>query len=199
MVKLQFKETFVDLNPSKIICLGNNFAKHAEELNGEILKEPIIFLKLPSCLIGPDEEIIIPEKSKEIHHEVELAVIISKKGKDINVNDVKKYIFGYTIFLDITARDLQWEARNKGLPWTISKSFDTFGPIGPKIVNVEDIDITNLEIGLKVNGRIRQLSRLSNMIFGVNKAISFISNIMTLEPYDIVAMGTPEGVGLLNH
>ncbi len=166
-------------------------------MNSEIPKEPVLFLKPPSAIIGPDSEIIIPEKSNRVEHEVELGVIIGKKAKNVTEDEAEKHIFGYTVFLDITARDLQSKAKKKGLPWTVSKGFDTFAPIGPKVVLPSAIDVKNLEIWLKVNGEMRQRGNTSDMIFSVPYIISYISHIMTLMPGDIIATGTPSGVGPL--
>ena len=199
MIRLPFRDGFYEVNPSKIICLGRNYAEHAKELGHEVPKEPVIFLKPPSALIGPNQTIILPKKSKEVHHEVELAVIVGKRGKDIPRERAMDYVLGYTIFMDITARDLQSEAKKKGLPWTVAKGFDTFAPIGPRIVPKEELDPSDLEIGLRVNGEVRQLSRTSKMIFKIPEIIEYISSIMTLEKGDIIATGTPEGVGPLRH
>ncbi len=197
MVTLPFQNEIYELKPSKILCLGKNYAKHAEEMKSEVPKEPIIFLKPPSSLLGPDETIILPNKSKKVHHEVELAVIIGRRGKNISREEAMKHVLGYTIFLDITARDLQEEARRKGMPWSICKGFDTFAPIGPRIVPANKVDPHNLEIGLKVNNELRQKSNTSEMLFKIPEIIEYISSIMTLEVGDIIATGTPEGVGEL--
>ncbi len=199
MIRLPFRDGFYEVNPSKIICLGRNYAEHAKELGHEVPKEPVIFLKPPSALIGPNQTIILPRKSREVHHEVELAVIIGKRGKDIPRERAMDYVLGYTVFMDITARDLQSEAKKKGLPWTVAKGFDTFAPIGPRIVPKEELDPSDLEIGLRVNGEVRQLSRTSKMIFKIPEIIEYISSIMTLEKGDIIATGTPEGVGPLRN
>lgn len=199
MIRLPFRDEFYELRPSKIICLGRNYAEHAKELGHEVPEEPVIFLKPPSSLLAPDKTIILPKKSREVHHEVELAVIMGKRGKNIPGEKAMDYVLGYTILLDITARDLQWEAKRKGLPWTVAKGFDTFAPIGPRVVDKREVDVNDLEIGLKVNGEIRQLSRTSKMIFRIPEIIEYISGIMTLEKGDIIATGTPEGVGPLRH
>lgn len=197
MIRLPFGDGFYEVKPTKIICLGRNYAGHARELGHEVPKDPVIFLKPPSALIGPNETIILPKKSKEVHHEVELAVIIGRRGKSIPKEKAIDHILGYTVFMDITARDLQREAKLKGLPWTLAKGFDTFAPVGPRIVPGEELDPGNLEIGLKVNGEVRQLSRTSEMVFTIDEIISYVSSIMTLEEGDIIATGTPEGVGAL--
>ena len=199
MIRLPFRDGFYEVKPSKIICLGRNYAEHAKELGHEIPKEPVIFLKPPSALIGPEETIILPRKSQRVDHEVELAVIIGKKGKNIPRAKAMDHVLGYTILMDLTARDIQWEAKEKGLPWTVAKGFDTFAPIGPRVVDKRELDINDLEIGLKVNGEVRQLSRTSKMIFKIDEIIEHVSSIMTLEKGDIIATGTPEGVGPLRH
>ncbi len=195
MVTLSFKNESIELRPSKIVCLGRNYAKHAREMKSEVPKEPVLFLKPPSSLIGPGEEVLLPSKSKEVHHEVELAVIIGKSGKNIWREGAMEHVLGYTILLDITARDLQAEAKKKGLPWTVAKGFDTFAPVGPRIVPAEEFDPHNLEIGLKVNGELRQLGNTGDMLFKIPEIIEYISSIMRLEKGDIIATGTPEGVG----
>lgn len=197
MIRLPFGDGFYEVKPTKIICLGRNYAGHARELGHEVPKDPVIFLKPPSALIRPNETIILPKKSKEVHHEVELAVIIGRRGKSIPKEKAMDHILGYTVFMDITARDLQREAKLKGLPWTLAKGFDTFAPVGPRIVPGEELDPGDLEIGLKVNGEVRQLSRTSEMVFTIDEIISYVSSIMTLEEGDIIATGTPEGVGAL--
>ncbi len=195
MLSLEFGNDNMEIKPTKIVCLGRNYAEHAREMKSEIPSKPVIFLKPPSALIGPNETIILPKESNNVHHEVELAVIISKKAKNVKIEDAMNYVLGYTILLDITARDLQDDAKRKGLPWTLSKGYDTFAPIGPKIVAKGEIDPNNLEIGLKVNGVIRQKGNTSQMIFKIPEIISYISSIMTLEKGDVIATGTPSGVG----
>ncbi len=195
MLSLEFGNDNMEIKPTKIVCLGRNYAEHAREMKSEIPSKPVIFLKPPSALIGPNETIILPKESNNVHHEVELAVIISKKAKNVKIEDAMNYVLGYTILLDITARDLQDDAKRKGLPWTLSKGYDTFAPIGPKIVAKGEIDPNNLEIGLKVNGVIRQKGNTSQMIFKIPEIISYISSIMTLEKGDVIATGTLSGVG----
>jgi len=177
------------VKPSKIICVGLNYRDHAEELGMEIPKEPIIFLKPPSSIIGDGDPIIYPKMSQEVDYEVELAIIISKKAKSVNNKDAGDFIAGYTILNDVTARDLQ----RKDGQWTRAKSFDTFCPIGPWIET--EIDPNRLEISLQLNGKIKQYSNTQNMIFSVYELVEFVSNIMTLKKGDIIATGTPPGVG----
>ncbi len=195
MISLPFENTVYRLNPTKIVCLGRNYVEHAREMGSDVPKSPVIFLKPPSSLLPPDSRIILPPESSEVHHEVELAVIIGKTGTHIRKEEAMQYVLGYTVFLDITARDLQKEAKKKGLPWTLSKGFDTFAPIGPRIISADELDPHALEIGLKVNGEVRQRSSTSMMIFGIGEIIAYVSSIMTLQEGDIIATGTPSGVG----
>ena len=183
----------LNINPTKIICVGLNYIDHAKELNMKIPEEPIIFLKPTSSIIYNNDKIIMPNQSNRVDYEVELAVVIGKKCKNVKKEDALNYIKGYTILNDITARDLQ----EKDGQWTRAKSFDTFCPIGPKIV--KNIDSHNLNIQLKVNGEIKQKSNTKNMIFTVEELIEFISSIMTLYPDDVISTGTPPGVGKLNN
>ena len=175
--------------PGKIVAVGLNYRYHAKELNMTIPEDPIIFLKPPSSIIGTDEKIVIPSMSKQVDYEAELAIVIKKKAKNIGQDEVKEYILGATCLNDVTARDLQ---RRDG-QWTRAKSFDTFCPIGPYIV--DGLDYNNLQIKLIHNGSIKQHSRTSNFIWSIEYLVSYISNIMTLEPGDIITTGTPPGVG----
>jgi len=177
--------------PTKIIAVGLNYFDHADEVQMKIPEEPLIFMKPPSTLIAHNDNIIYPKMSKQLDYEAELAVIIKNRIKNIEPKDVFKNILGYTCFNDVTARDLQ----KKDGQWTRAKSFDTFAPIGPFIST--DLNPDNLQIKLYKNGQLMQNSSTSNMIFKVDKIISFISKIMTLFPGDIVATGTPSGIGQL--
>ncbi|HDK27169.1 MAG TPA: DUF2437 domain-containing protein [Candidatus Atribacteria bacterium] len=177
--------------PSKIIAVGLNYFDHANELQMKIPDEPLIFMKPPSALIAHNDNIIYPKMSKQLDYEAELAVIIKNRIKDIEPEDVLVNILGYTCFNDVTARDLQ----KKDEQWTRAKSFDTFAPVGPFIST--ELNPDNLEIRLYKNGQLMQDSSTSNMIFKVDKIVSYISKIMTLFPGDIIATGTPPGVGQL--
>lgn len=180
------------VSPSKIICVGLNYRDHAEELNMELPEEPILFLKPATSIIGHGDAIIYPPQSNQVDYETELAVIISKKAKNVQIADAFDYVAGYTVLNDITARDLQ----QRDGQWTRAKSFDTFCPLGPWMEN--DLDPSNQNISLRVNGELRQNSNTKNMIFPVEELLSFISNIMTLKPGDVIATGTPPGVGHLS-
>ena len=191
-----------EIFPTKIICLGRNYEEHAKEMKSPVPKEPIFFCKTTNCLIKDGEPIIYPRflfENKELNrvdHEVELAIIVKKRCKNIKVEDSENYILGYTIFLDITARSMQLKDRGINLPWYRSKNFDTFGPIGPKIVE-KISNPHNLKIELKVNGEIRQSSNTRNMIFKIPELIQYLSKYVSLESGDIIATGTPSGVSAI--
>lgn len=178
--------------PSKIICVGLNYTDHARELGMTIPETPLLFLKPPSALTGHLGKIIYPDKTMQVEYEAELAVIIGKRCKNIRASDAGSVIMGYTCFNDVTARDLQ----KKDTQWTRAKSFDTFAPAGPYITDA-GLDAGDLIIKTRVNGELRQESSTSNLIFDVPYLIEFISGIMTLERGDIIATGTPPGVGEL--
>ena len=175
--------------PGKIVAVGLNYREHAEELGMDIPQNPIIFIKPSTAVIGPEEEIIYPEMSKRVDYEAELGVVIKKQAFHIDSDKVNEYILGYTCFNDVTARDLQ----QKDIQWTRAKAFDTFAPIGPCIVS--DINPDDLKIELYLNGNRKQCSRTSDFVFKVGKIVSFISSVMTLLPGDVIATGTPSGIG----
>jgi len=178
--------------PSKIVCVGRNYADHAAELGNQVPKEPLLFLKAPSAIIGNGEAIRLPSQSTQVEHEGELAVVIGRTCKDISENDdVLDYVRGFTCLNDVTARDLQ----KKDVQFTRAKSFDTFCPIGPFIET--EIDLENARLTTCVNGEQRQSAKLSQMVFPVDYLIRYISNVMTLVPGDVIATGTPAGVGKL--
>lgn len=177
--------------PGKIIAVGINYAPHAKELQFDIPKEPLIFLKPSSAVIGPDESIVLPAMSAQVEYEGELAAVIGRQAKNLSEEEALAIVFGYTCINDVTARDLQ----KKDVQFTRSKSFDTFAPIGPWIET--ELDPADLAIETRVNGEIKQTSRTGRMIRSVQNLISFISRIMTLHPGDVIATGTPAGVGRL--
>lgn len=195
--KIPIANTHDTITPSKIICVGRNYRKHIEEMKSIALEKPMFFLKPPSALILPGENIVLPSQSSDVHHEVELAVVIKKQGKNIIPQNSSEYILGYAIFLDLTARDLQAEAKKKGLAWSEAKGFDTFAPIS-EITRVEGVvDPQHLDIQLWVNEELRQSSNTSYMLFSVAELIADASSIFTLEAGDIIATGTPEGVAAI--
>lgn len=183
------------LSPSKIICLIRSFAAHAEEMGSEPSERPLFFLKPPSSLIGSGSKIIVPKEVSQLHHEVELAIIIGKRGKDIAQEDAMEHIGYYLPVLDLTARDIQSEAKIRGLPWSAAKGFDTFAPVGPVAYPARGMDYRGRRIWLKVNGETRQDSTTDLLLFSIERIISDISKVMTLEEGDIIMTGTPAGVG----
>ncbi|MEM3609128.1 MAG: fumarylacetoacetate hydrolase family protein [Candidatus Bathyarchaeia archaeon] len=179
-------------SPPKIICLGFNYREHAEEGEAPLPEEPVIFMKPHTTIIGPKENIVKPSFVKQLDYEVELAIVIGKKTKNVSVADAKSHIFGYTILNDVSARDFQF----KDGQWTRGKSFDTFAPTGPCITTANQLqDVSNLRMRTWVNNELRQNSTTRNMIFNVYEIVHHISRVMTLEPCDIIATGTPSGVG----
>jgi 2-keto-4-pentenoate hydratase/2-oxohepta-3-ene-1,7-dioic acid hydratase in catechol pathway len=177
------------VEPRKILCVGRNYAEHATELGNEVPSEPVIFLKSPSTLIGPNEAVIYPSISKRVDHEGELAVVIGKRCRYLNPQDADNIIFGYTIANDVTARDLQ----KKDVQWTRGKNFDTFGPVGPWI----DTTFSPNERAIRcyVNGELRQEGNTSLMLYSIGHVLAYISQFITLEPGDLILTGTPSGVG----
>ena len=181
--------------PSKIICLAFNYPKHAKEQNYTSTKEPVIFIKPRTTLCGTGSEIICPNFVKQLDYEIELAVIISKTCKNVDVTSSKDYIFGYMVFNDVSARDVQMGDKQ----FTRGKSFDTFAPCGPWITSADEIiDVENLHMTTRINGEIRQNSSTKNMFIKIPSIISKLSKVMTLEKGDVIATGTPEGVVLNN-
>jgi len=181
--------------PRKIVCLGLNYRDHAEESGHEAPDEPVIFAKLTSSVIGPSDQIILPAVSTKVDYEVELALVIGKKGKNVPAARAMEYIAGYTVLNDVSARDYQHE--KPGGQWLLGKSFDTFCPIGPWLVTQDEIeDPHNLELKCEVNDEVLQSSDTSRMLFRIPQIIEYISKVFTLEPGDVVATGTPAGVGM---
>jgi 2-keto-4-pentenoate hydratase/2-oxohepta-3-ene-1,7-dioic acid hydratase in catechol pathway len=178
--------------PSKIVALGLNYRDHAEEVKMPIPEKPLLFMKPSTSVIGPGEAIVYPKMSRRLDYEAELAVVIGKKAKSVPEEKAGEYILGYTCLNDVTARDLQ----PKDGQWTLSKGFDTFAPIGPWIVT--DIDPHHLEIAAFLNGERRQYSNTKNLIFGPHRLVSYISSVMTLLPGDVIATGTPSGIGRMS-
>jgi len=184
--------------PQKIICIGRNYVKHAQEFGNIVPEEPIFFAKVPSAMIPHEGSIILPSNVGRVDHEIELAVVIGRQGKNIDEALAYEYVAGYTIVNDVTARALQKADIEKRWPWHRSKNFDTFCPVGPYLVPSAAIpDPHNLNMTLKVNGEIRQQSNTSLMIHRIPKLISYLSTYMTLQPGDIIATGTPDGVSQL--
>ena len=175
--------------PSKIVAVGLNYTDHAHELKMDLPKEPLIFIKPSTAVIGHGESIVYPKGVERLDYEAELGIVIKKRAKGVTIGAAKDYILGYTCLNDVTARDIQ----KRDGQWTRAKSFDTFCPIGPFIA--KDIDVRNLDIQLFLNNELKQSSNTKNMIFAPENLVSFISNICTLLPGDVIATGTPSGVG----
>lgn len=180
------------VEPTKVVCVGLNYKDHARELKTGLPEEPVLFLKPSTSVIGPDDDIIYPRRVNRLDYEAELAVVIRRRAKDVLRDEAYNYILGYSCLNDITARDLQ----KKDGQWTRAKSFDTFCPLGPYIVT--GLDPHRLKIELLVNNQIRQSSSTSSLIFRIEFLVSFISGIMTLLPGDVIATGTPSGIGALS-
>ena len=179
-------------HPPKIICLGLNYYDHAAEAKAEVPDEPVIFMKPSTTLTGSNQPIVKPKFVKQLDYEGELVIVIGKKGKNIPLEKAEDYIFGYTIMNDVSARDIQFKDKQ----WTRGKSFDTFAPLGPYITTANQIgNLNNLRIKTWVNGELRQDSSTKNMVFNVFQIVHHLSKVMTLEPCDIIATGTPAGVG----
>lgn len=180
--------------PSKIICVGLNYLKHARESNMAVPTEPIIFFKSTSSMVGPDDEIIIPKGSAKTDWEVELAVVIGKKASYVSEEDALNHVAGYMLHNDVSERAFQLE---RGGQWVKGKSADTFAPLGPWMVTADEVkDPHNLRLWLKLNGKMLQDESTSDMIFKVPFLVSYISQFMTLLPGDVISTGTPAGVGL---
>ena len=182
---LQFRNLF---------CIGRNYVEHAKELNNEVPSHPLVFLKPTSSIIFDGDTIQIPQKSANVHHEVELAVAIDKAGKNIPKEDAIEHIAGYGIGIDVTARDIQQKAKEKGHPWTVAKGYDTFAPLSTFIEKDQIDDPQNLNLQISGNGEVRQSDSTRLMIYPVADLIHYLSTIFTLQPGDIILTGTPKGV-----
>ena len=184
----------VPVIPSKIVCVGRNYVEHAKELGNKMPDEPLLFLKAPSAVIPHEEQIFLPPQSQQVEHEGELGVVIAKKAHNINNDeDALSYVFGYTCVNDVTARDLQ----RKDVQFTRAKSFDTFCPVGPWVET--DLNPKSVAVTTRLNGEVKQRGHTSDMAFSVDFLIMYISRIMTLNPGDLIATGTPAGVSRIKH
>lgn len=180
--------------PSKIVCIGLNYTKHAQEAKMPLPIEPILFFKSSTALCGPNDAVVIPPNSTKTDWEVELAVVIGKKASYINEHEALAYVAGYCVHNDYSEREFQLE---RGGQWVKGKSCDTFAPLGPYLVTSDELtDYNNLAMWLKVNGQLMQNSNTNDMIFDIPYLVSYISRFMTLLPGDVISTGTPSGVGL---
>ena len=183
------------LRPGKLLCIGLNYRDHAAEVNMKVPERPILFSKYANTVVGPGAPVVLPGISRKVDFEAELAVVIGKLAKGVSEADALEYVAGYAAFNDVSARDLQIELG--GGQWVWGKTMDTFGPLGPTLVTRDEIpDPGDLDISFRLNGQTMQDSNTRNLIFGVPTLISFLSQGMTLEPGDVIATGTPAGVGL---
>ncbi len=180
--------------PSKIVCVGKNYAAHAAEFGGGVPSEPVLFMKAPSAYSGPFDDVEIPLGSSHLDYEVELAVVMGRTAKHVMEESALEYVAGYSVMGDYTDREFQ---KHRGGQWTKGKSADTFAPMGPRLVSCDEVgDVGALRVWTKVNGELRQNSTTSEMIFSVPFLVSYISQFMTLLPGDVIATGTPAGVGM---
>ena len=178
--------------PSKIVCVGKNYLDHAKEMGGELPPEPLLFLKPPSALIGPGQAIVLPKLSNHVEHEAEIGIVIGTRLREVSEAEAERGIAGFVCLNDVTARDWQ----KKESQWARAKGFDTFCPVGDDIVG--GLDWQSLEVIGRVNGQVRQHGKARDMHFSVPFLLAHISHVMTLEPGDLIATGTPAGVGRLN-
>ena len=178
-------------SPTKIVCVGRNYAEHAKELGNEVPSEPLIFLKPPSSLIAHGDTIVYPAISQNVHFEGELGVVIGKQTRHVRREDAMQYVAGYTCLNDVTARDIQ----RKDVQFTRGKGFDTFCAVGPWMIPASEIDLQSLRVITRVDGEVKQDGPVTDMIFPVDVIIAFVSACMTLEAGDLIATGTPPGVG----
>ena len=183
------------LRAGKLLCIGKNYAKHAAEMQSTVPTEPVVFLKPATALICNGETIVLPALSHNVHHEVELVAVITRSGKHVAETEALSLVGAYAVGLDMTARDLQAAAKQKGHPWSVAKGFDTFAPLGPLVAAEAVPDPQDIHLSLTVNGAVRQQAHTGMMVFSLATLITYCSRIFTLEPGDLIYTGTPEGVG----
>jgi 2-keto-4-pentenoate hydratase/2-oxohepta-3-ene-1,7-dioic acid hydratase in catechol pathway len=181
-------------DPRKIVCLGLNYKDHAAESGAQIPKEPILFSKYATALVGPGDNIVVPAVSQEVDFEAELVIVVGRRGRNLSTDAASQYVAGYTVGHDVSARD--WQLKKDGKQWMVGKTFDTFAPIGPHLVTADEVgDPHKLRISLRLNGQTMQDSNTEQMIFGVGPTLAYLSQVFTLEPGDLIFTGTPPGVG----
>jgi 2-keto-4-pentenoate hydratase/2-oxohepta-3-ene-1,7-dioic acid hydratase in catechol pathway len=194
-MKISLPESGLTLQPGKLLCIGRNYAKHAAEMKSDVPETPMVFLKPATALIGNDGVINLPAMTQDVHHEVELVAVVGKEGKNITEDDALDYVAAYAVGLDMTARDIQAVAKQKGHPWSVAKGFDTFAPLGALVPAAAIDDPQDLTIKLTIDGQVRQEGHTGDMIFSVAHLVAYCSRIFTLQPGDLIYTGTPEGVG----
>lgn len=182
-----------------VYCIGRNYAAHAKELNNPVPKEPMVFLKPASSIVSSGEDIILPKQSSDVHHEVEVCVVLGDTSRNMTLEQAEAAIAGYAIGVDVTARDIQQKAKEKGHPWSVAKGFATFAPLGP-FVDADAVENhADLSLELRINSEVRQQGNTKDMIFSIPYLISFLSGIFDLQTGDLIFTGTPEGVGPVNN
>jgi len=182
----------------KIICIGRNYAEHAKELNNDIPTEPVFFMKPDTSLLKPGEDFYFPELTKDLHHEIEIVIKINKIGKHIAEQFAHKYYNEIGLGIDFTARDLQNQCKEKGLPWEKAKAFDHSAPVGKFISKSQLGDLSNINFELKINGEQRQIGNTKDLLFNFNQIIAHVSKYITLKVGDLIYTGTPKGVGAVH-
>jgi 5-carboxymethyl-2-hydroxymuconate isomerase len=195
MATATFTDSTATPRVGKIMCLGSNYPAHAREMQSEVPQIPVVFLKPPTALLTTGSAVVIPPFSRELHHEVELVVLLGTGGRGIARKDAFAHVAGYGVGLDMTLRDVQAAAKAKGLPWSVAKGFDTSAPVSPFVRASAVPDPHNLMISLSVNGALRQRATTGAMIFRIDRIIEYLSSVFTLEEGDMIFTGTPEGVG----
>jgi len=196
--KIKTQNSNKEFTVGKIVCVGRNYAEHAKELGNEVPVKPVIFLKPASALVYSGDEVVHPDFSNEMHHEVELVLLIGKDVSKANLKEAENAIIGYGVGLDMTLRDIQSEAKIKGHPWTISKCFDTSAVVSDFVLKENCTLTLDEEISLSINGIIKQKDQLNKMIFNPAQIVEYISSLMMLEEGDLIFTGTPKGVSKVN-
>ena len=181
-------------DPSKVICIGLNYRDHALETNSPIPSEPVVFNKFPQAVVGPEDAVVLPAVAHEVDYEAELVVVIGKRARKVRKEDAFKYVAGYTVGNDVSARD--WQKGRPGGQWLLGKTPDTFAPTGPHLVTADEVDPHNLKIQLRLNGETMQNSSTRELIFGVDELIAHLTQLFALQPGDLIFTGTPPGVGV---
>ncbi len=198
MRTIKFKASARELTVGKIVCVGQNYAKHIEEMKGTRPEKPVLFFKPSTAIVHPGEAIRLPAFSSDVHHEVELVVVVGETMRHVPADRALTHVAGYAVGLDLTARDLQWAAKKRGGPWAVAKGFDGSAPLSEAVPADEVGDASDLAIELRVNGEIRQSGRTSEMLFKIPELLAYASDIFTLEPGDLLFTGTPSGVSPLH-
>jgi 2-keto-4-pentenoate hydratase/2-oxohepta-3-ene-1,7-dioic acid hydratase in catechol pathway len=189
---------FSDIQFGTIFCIGRNYAEHIKEMKSERTSDPVVFLKPRNSILFDGDTLVLPSSSSNVHHEVELVLLIGSKAENVSKREAHKYIKGYAVGLDITARDIQSEAKQNGLPWTLAKGIRGFAPLGNFVRYNKNHDFSDLNITVSVNDKVRQNGTTSDMIFSPAELIAYLSTQFTLYPGDLIFTGTPEGVSKIS-